>query len=87
MFSCSQCYVSLVIHFALPMSSDARASKLQKLDQFRKSLPYVSKSALSAILNEVDRTGVPELHARKQMKEATVTSLNQMNAYSLLSQL
>ena len=65
-------------------ASGARASKLQKLDQFRKSLPYVSKSALSAILHEVDRTGVPELHSRKQMKEATVTSLSKMNAYGPL---
>lgn len=64
--------------------SSTRSAKLQKLDQFRKSVPYVSKSALSAILDEVGRTGAPSLHSRKQMKEATVASLDRVNAYGPL---
>ena len=52
------------------MSSDRKA-KLIKLDGFRRSLPHVSASALSAILAEVSKTGTPEVHSRSSFRDAS----------------
>ena len=49
---------------------EGRASKLRKVNRFRRALPHVSASALSAILDAVDRDGVPAAHARKDLREA-----------------
>ena len=48
-----------------------RAQKLGRLQRLRRSVPHVSASALAAVLAEVERDGVPELHSRKHMMEAT----------------
>ena len=39
---------------------DTRASKLRKLNEFRRPLPHVSASALSSILSEIKKQGVPD---------------------------
>ena len=52
------------------MEDKDRPAKLRKLETFRRSLPYVSASALSAILKELDREEPPELKGRKHLKEA-----------------
>ena len=44
--------------------------KLDELERFRRRIPYTSASALSAVLQEVKRSGVPELDRRKDIREA-----------------
>lgn len=63
-----------------------RAQKLQRLNQLRRSVPYVSQSALAAILLDVKEKGVPELHQRKAMQEATSCELAKLDAYGPLIQ-
>jgi len=46
-----------------------RHAKLQKLNAFRCSLPHVSQSALSALLSKA-KNGLPELTARRDIREA-----------------
>ena len=51
------------------MASDVSA-KLRRLERFRRKLPHVSASALSAILKEVAETGLPERRSRDDMRRA-----------------
>jgi hypothetical protein len=50
--------------------ADSRPAKLRRLEAFRRRLPSVSASALEAILNDVVRYGVPEVHTRQALAEA-----------------
>ena len=56
-------------------SKDERPAKLQKLDAFKRKLPYISASALAAFLGDVKESGPPELGNRKQIQEATAHAL------------
>ena len=47
-----------------------RKRRLSSLDTFRRRLPHVSQSALSAVLDEVEKIGVPQTHGRNAMREA-----------------
>ena len=47
-----------------------RESKLRKLNRFRRSMPHVTASALSAILAAVALMGPPEFHNRKDLRRA-----------------
>lgn len=60
---------------AASSSNEGRPQKLQKLDNFKRKLPYISASALSAFLQEVKESGPPELGTRKQIQEATQNAL------------
>ena len=51
------------------MSSE-RATKLRKLDTLRRKVPAALQSALSQILREIEKDGLPELHGRAHMVEA-----------------
>ena len=46
------------------------ATKLRKLNDFRRRLPHVSVSALTSVLNAVEAEGVPEHHSRSHFREA-----------------
>ena len=48
-----------------------RAAKLRRLNVLRRSIPHLSASALTALLDDVAKHGVPELHDRKHVREAT----------------
>ena len=63
------------------MATEERASKLRKLENFRRSIPFVSAAGLSAILQEVDKVGVPELHQRKHLQEARDAKVMQHESY------
>ena len=52
-------------------SSSSRPAKLQRLNELRRSVPYVSKSALAAILEDVKTNGLPELAAQKRPHEGS----------------
>ena len=63
------------------MATEERTSKLRKLENFRRSIPFVSAAGLSAILQEVDKVGVPELHQRKHLQEARDAKVMQHQSY------
>ena len=63
---------------------EGRASKLRKLDAFRRALPHISASALSAVLAEVERSGIPEVHARADFYRATAQALAESTPYGPL---
>ena len=58
-----------------------RPQKLRKLNNFKRSIPFCSQSALSAILDLVEKEGIPELHNEKQLKEASRAELAKMCHY------
>ena len=64
--------------------SEERVSKLRKLNQFRRSLPHVSASALSAILQEAAAGNIPDIHHSRGMWEATNAELNEATPYGSL---
>ncbi|CAE7782389.1 unnamed protein product [Symbiodinium sp. CCMP2592] len=70
-------------------SSASKKQKLDHLDAFRRGFPFVSCSALAAILNKVEQEGVPELHGRKNIKQAVLEKIAAMagDCGSLLKQL
>ena len=50
---------------------DDRPTKLRKLNAMRRRLPHMSVSAMSALMREMQRDGVPEMHlGRKVFREA-----------------
>ena len=54
-----------------------RAAKLRRLDAFRRSVPHVSASALAAVLDEVERSGMPEAHSRWDLGQAAALELKE----------
>ena len=58
-----------------------RAAKLRKLENFRRQLPYLSCTALEQILNLVQKEGCPELHSRKNIKEAVDLTIDDFFSY------
>jgi len=55
--------------------------KLDELERFRRRIPYTSASALSAVLQEVKRSGVPELDTRKEIREARDAAVGTESEY------
>ena len=49
---------------------EPRRAKLRKLDAFRRNLPHMSASALAAVLEAVDKEGIPDIHHRHALREA-----------------
>ena len=60
-----------------------RASKLRRLDAFRRAVPHVSASALSAILAEA-LNGILDIRHRHAMRQARDFQVNQMTPYGPL---
>ena len=67
--------------FNLIKMADAKRRKLGELERFRRKVPHASSSALSAILREVKRSGLPELNARKDIAEARNVALGTQTEY------
>jgi hypothetical protein len=61
-----------------------RSYKLRRLNAFRRSLPHVSASALSSILDEVVAEGIPELRSRKHIAAATYAAATAMTPYGTI---
>ena len=51
--------------------TDSRPTKLARLQELKRTVPYVSKSALAAILQDIHEKGLPDLHSRKHILEST----------------
>ena len=60
---------------------DVRPSKLRRLEDLRRSNPYVSSSALSNIVKDIHNHGLPELHQPEHMKQARDSRLAECRAY------
>ena len=58
-----------------------RASKLRRLEALRRDNPHVSASALSALLEDIEQHGMPDLTGKKHVKEARDYTLHQHTAY------
>lgn len=65
-------------------SSSSRPAKLQKLNDMRRSCPFVTQSALQSLLCKIHQEGMPDLKYKRDMKEATRLQLSSMDAYGPL---
>ena len=63
-----------------------RRTKLRRLDKFRRRLPHISQSALSAVLDDVEQHGVPALHSRRDLYAARELQATTMTPYGELHQ-
>lgn len=61
-----------------------RDAHLVHLETFRRSLPHVSGSALSCILQEIEEQGLPQLKQRKHFQQARDHLLSKYTAYGPL---
>lgn len=61
-----------------------RDAHLVQLETFRRSLPHVSGSALSSILQEIEEQGMPTLKQRKHFQEARDHLLSKYDSYGPL---
>lgn len=61
-----------------------RAAKLRRLECLRRSNPHISASALSELIADIEKHGLPDLHNRKHVKEARDATLSQHTAYGPL---
>ena len=51
-------------------ASSSRPHKLQKLDELKRKHPFVTQSALSSLVSEFKKEGLPQLSSRKHQSEA-----------------
>ena len=65
---------------------DAKRRKLEELEQFRRNVPQCSASALSAVLEEVKRSGLPELSTRADLRDARDAEVGRVTEYGELYQ-
>lgn len=61
-----------------------RKAKLQKLNHFRRAVPFVSQRALEAIFELVRKDGLPELQLKKHMHETTEATFAERSQYGEL---
>ena len=66
-------------------SSGSRPAKLRRLEDLRRGNPYVSSSALSNIVKDIQQHGLPELHQRKHMQQARDARLDEHTGYGPLT--
>ena len=59
----------------------AKQAKLAELERFRRSVPHVSQSGLSAVLKAVKERGLPELHERQDIRDARDAVIDQNTEY------
>ena len=65
-----------------------RLAKRRQLNDFRRRVPYVSMSALSAVLQDIEEHGAPEINSRRSMDRAVSDQLRMATPYgSLLTEL
>ena len=63
--------------------AEPREAKLRRLEDFRRNLPHMSASALSAVLREANQM-IPDLTCRNAMHEARDLIMNTATAYGTL---
>jgi len=60
--------------------------RLAHLEHFRRKVPHVSASALSAVLLEAKESGIPDLHDRRDFREARDAVLDEATPYGPIYQ-
>lgn len=65
-------------------SSLERATKLRKLRDLRQNTPHASKAAVAGLLNNVSKSGLPELTSANNIREANRQLLEECDAYGPL---
>lgn len=63
-----------------------RSAKLARLEQFRRSKPACSASAMAAIMQDVAKNGLPPLTGRSHMREARDHVMNTITPYGPILQ-
>ena len=64
---------------AANVEDGGRPAKLARLTQMRRGLPYMSASAMAALLQDVKGSGMPELCGRKHIKASRVEAIKDAN--------
>ena len=62
-----------------------RKRKLLELEDFRRRVPHVTASALSVVIKELKRTGLPELDGRADIRAARDLRLQEPTPYGPIS--
>jgi hypothetical protein len=62
------------------MAATERPAKLARLTNMRRGLPYMSASAMSALLKDVKEQGLPEMIGRKDITAARVEAIQKADA-------
>ena len=57
------------------MPVEAKPSKLAKLDGFKRSLPFMTATALSEVVNKIKSEGLPAASSRKDIRDAAQLKL------------
>ena len=63
-----------------------RVAKLRRLEDLRRNNPHISASALSGVILDIEKHGLPELHCKKHVQEAREITLRDHTAYGPLLQ-
>lgn len=66
------------------LRGDARVEELQKAEQFRRAVPHLTANALTSVLSEVTRVGVPALASRDNLREARDMTIDVRTPYGLV---
>ena len=64
--------------------ADSRRAKLQRLSDFRRSMPHVSGRAFSSVLQHIRDHGLPELMTRRHQREARDITTYQDTPYGTI---
>ena len=67
------------------LSPSDRDAELQQSEAFRRSVPHVTMSALSAVLRQASSIGIPALSSRSQLREARERAINVTTPYGPLA--
>ena len=62
----------------------SRLAKFARLENLRRSTPYVSQNALEGIIADIKEHGLPEVSSRASMQRATQESLQKHHCYGPL---
>lgn len=70
--------------FTYFLAMSERQSKLRRLEELRRNNPHISASALSEVILDIEKHGLPELHAKKHVQEARDSTVSEHTAYGPL---
>ena len=82
---CIACSSRLKFLAIIAIAMAEREAKLRKLETFRRKVPAASQSAISQILKEIEKEGLPELHDRQHMREARKLVLGSDTTYGKIT--
>ena len=61
-----------------------RAGKMRRLESLRRAVPHASASALTAVLDDIQKAGMPDLRNRNHFREATSSQMLAKTPYGPL---